>query len=197
MSTWPGLDSAAVDRILAAVKPLIKTDRDELRAALESVRNLHVTGVDARLKPTKRKQLTLRIIATAKRMRSRLKEAPWLAHHRWALNRLILDAEKDLRIRDAEKESFPKPLKRFLGIDPRVPALEKLVGWLRDTFEEHFEQSAHHYTRVYAADEVRGDFIDFADAALRELGITNPDGAPYSRSSIANALTTISKTESE
>ena len=41
-------------------------------------------------------------------------------------------------------------------------------------------------------EEVRGAFIDFAEAALTELGITY-SSAPYSRRSIATALSKVRK----
>jgi hypothetical protein len=61
-------------------------------------------------------------------------------------------------------------------------AREILVGrWLRDLFEKYFRQKAT-YARDRVSDDPRGPFIDFAEAALKELK------ASYSRNSIAAAL---------
>jgi hypothetical protein len=111
---------------------------------------------------------------------------PWLARHIGALDQLIRDAENDL----------PEPLERALGIN-QVSAFESLVGFrLRKIFEKYFK---HHpsYTRDPVTDAVSGHFIDFTEAALKEMGITSRNGDPYSRSAIANALTAIRKTEKQ
>jgi hypothetical protein len=176
------LPDGAVDRIVAAVGHVPdKLDRDHLRADLEGIVSLYRAGDDLRYKPAKRTQGVRKIVETAKHLQS-LIDGNWrLRRHRGALNRLIADAEFE----------FPEKLTTVLGVR-RVSTFENLVGlMLRSTFELHFKVPAG-YTNDEINEEVRGAFIDFAEAALTELGITN-SGAPYSRRSIAAALSKVRK----
>jgi hypothetical protein len=169
------LDQACIDRILAAVEHVpVDLDRGELLSELEGIRSLYKTGVDFRHQPTKRAQNTAKIIAAAKSLKTLIKKDWELRWHVAMLNRLIADAP------------FPPALKDGLGAG-QVSAFDNLIGkWLRSTFERHFNIEAS-YTRDPWTNEVTGAFIDFAAAALTELGVTNL-GNPYSRSSIASAV---------
>ena len=171
------LDQASIDRILAAVRHTpVDLDRGELLSELEGIRSLYKTGVDFRRQPTKRAQNTARIIAAAESLKTLIREDWELRRHGTMLDRLIADAS----------EPFPPALKDKLGAG-QVSAFDNLIGkWLRSTFERHFNTEAS-YTRDPVTDEVRGTFIDFAAATLTELGITKL-GRPYSRSSIATAV---------
>jgi hypothetical protein len=171
------LDRASIGRILAAVGDVpAGLDRDELLSDLEGIRSLHKTGVDLRYQPANRAQNTARIIAAAEHLKTLIKEDWELRRHRAKLDRLIADAKKP----------FPPVLKDGLG-GGQVSAFDNLIGtWLRFTFECHFGTEAG-YTRDPLTNEVRGAFIDFAAAALAELGITKL-GNPYSRNSIAMAV---------
>jgi hypothetical protein len=175
------LPDGAIDRIVAAAGHAPDDlNRDQLRADLEGIVSLYRASVDLRYKPAKRSQGVLRIVETAKHLQS-LIDGNWrLRRHRGALNRLIADAEFE----------FPK-LMTVLGVQ-QVSAFENLVGlMLRSTFELHFKVAAG-YTNDDFGEEVRGAFIDFTEAALTELGITY-FGAPYSRRSIAAALSKVRK----
>jgi len=179
-----GLDLAAVDRIASAagISSIDEKKRKELLADLEGICSLHRTGVDARYKPAEHKDRLLRITAMAKRLMSLIKKEPWLAHHNAALSRLIDEAERDMPLR----------LTAVLSIQ-QTSAFENLVGLLQRTFEKYFNLSAG-YTKNDIEETVSGPFIDFAQAALCEMGI-NKDGIPYARNSIANALTMVRKTK--
>jgi hypothetical protein len=96
------------------------------------------------------------------------------------LNQLINYANRVLEPPDGT-QTQPVPLKGS--------ALEWAVSSLMDTYTEHFRRKAG-FSR--ADGEVAGPFIRFADAALRELKIFN-DGKPYSRETIARAVTALKR----
>ena len=66
-------------------------------------------------------------------------------------------------------------------------AFDWAVSSLMDTYTKYFRRKAA-FSRT--GGEVAGPFIRFADAALRELKILN-DGKPYSRETIARAVTAL------
>ena len=176
------LPDGAIDRIVAAVGHAPDDlNRDQLRADLEGVVSLYRGGVDLRYRPAPRARGVRKIVETAKRLQS-LIDGNWrLRRYRGVLNRLIADAEFD-----------PEKAKAVLGMG-QVSGFENLVGtMLRFTFKRHFPKIPAGYTTDDVNEEVRGAFIDFAEAALTELGITY-SGAPYSRRSIAAALSKVRK----
>jgi hypothetical protein len=169
-----------LDRILDAVGTAVPAvlDREQLLSDLDGIASLYRTGVDVRHTPAKRRQNVSRIIAAAEHLKT-LIENDWRLHRHWsALDRLIADAASE----------FPEGLMKMLGTG-RMSAFENLIGlMLRTTFEQHFGEQAG-YTRDPFTGDISGRFIDFAEAALEELGITSSDAAPYSRNAIAAALT--------
>ena len=78
-----------------------------------------------------------------------------------------------------EMRTQPVPLKGS--------AFDWAVSSLMDTYTKYFRRKAA-FSRT--GGEVAGPFIRFADAALRELKIFN-DGKPYSRETIARAVTVL------
>jgi hypothetical protein len=69
-----------------------------------------------------------------------------------------------------------------------LSAFEELAGVdLREIWKKHFGRKAG-YTRDPLNESIEGEYIDFAEVVLSEMGVTNSD-APYSRRSIADALT--------
>jgi hypothetical protein len=70
-------------------------------------------------------------------------------------------------------------------------ALDWAVSSLMDTYTRYFRRKAA-FSRT--GGEVAGPFIRFAEAALRELKIFN-DGKPYSRETIARAVTVLKPRE--
>jgi hypothetical protein len=172
-----------VDRILASVEHVpADLDRAQLREELNSILAWHPLGVYHRSAPAKRHKDIENIVAIAKKLRALIKNN-WLlvSKHDANLEQLIVDVEK-----------FRFPVNQLPHIEFGVgesSAFEHLVGqWLRQIFETHFKIKAG-YTRDPYTDpsEIRGPFIDFAQAVLKELQIHN-NGAPYSRSAIATAL---------
>lgn len=84
--------------------------------------------------------------------------------------------------RHKAKHSSPSALYRL----PRSPFEFFVANGLAKVFERHFERRAGS-SRV-SDQRIGGPYIRFAEAALKELGITNK-GKPYSREAIARALT--------
>jgi hypothetical protein len=66
-------------------------------------------------------------------------------------------------------------------------AFDWVMGSLMETYSKYFQRKAG-ISRLRG--KVNGPFIRFADAALRELEIFN-DGKPYSRETIARAVTAL------
>jgi hypothetical protein len=99
--------------------------------------------------------------------------------------------------RDLEEyfEELNRSVERVLDSDcwyiKEISAFERLAGIvLAGIYNQHLAASIGpiRYTRDACEDKVRGAYIDFVEAALRELNITNR-GKPYSRKAIANAVT--------
>jgi hypothetical protein len=172
-----------IDRILTVVGDVpADLDRDELRSDLEGVRSIYRTGVSLRQAPSKRLQKVNKIVEAAERLELLIMGEPHLGRHRPALKRLVADAKQEL---------FPSELVKLLGGGGQVSAFQNLIDILRDTFERHFKIEAG-YTRDPINDVVTGAFIDFAQAALEEMNVTYL-GRPYSRGSIASALSDVKK----
>ena len=171
------MNDDTLDRIIqAAGGAPADLDRDQLRQDLDALRSLHHTGVDLRHQPTARRQRNADIIAAATHLIKLIEGDLALLRYTHTLQRLIADAEK----------AEPAALLKTLGVS-NVSAFENLVKMgLRSVFEQHFRETAG-YTTDWKDGKVRGGFVDFAEAALTELGIDN-DGTPYSRQSIAKAL---------
>jgi hypothetical protein len=175
------LDDAAVGRILAAVGTVpADLDRDGLRTDLESAASLYRTGADVRVQPATRKKDVLRMIARVKSLKSDLGDDLRYLRHKKALDHLI----------DELNSEFPPKLTRLLSLN-RGSAFDNLVGkWLRHTFERHFRTDATPGSRNSNTGVISGSpFVDFVQAALKELQITNKNGKPYSRNSIHVAAT--------
>jgi hypothetical protein len=177
------VDASSVDRIIEAVGDHpTEVDRRELLSDLEGIASLYQTGASQRVKPAEQRQRIERIVSTARHLKELLGTEISLWRYRPGLDRLMEEA----------KAEFPEKLAPLLDIGT-ASAFENLVGsLLKKTFEKHFLQDAG-YSRDDVNEEVRGAFIDFAEASLRELGITNA-GAPYARNSIASALSKMTKT---
>jgi hypothetical protein len=171
-----------LDRVIAAVSLPVDSP-DQLRADLEVVASFYRTGSSLRWQPAKRAKNTKQIIAAAERLHS-LVEGHWYLHrYRANLEQLIAEARR----------GFPAWFLEMLGVNQRVSAFEAAVGHLALTFAQHFKVEPGYTRDAYAdADPAGGPFIDFADAALQEIGI-HYNGAPYSRNSIAAALTKVSR----
>jgi hypothetical protein len=98
------------------------------------------------------------------------------------LNQLINYANRVLEPLDGT-QTRPVPLKGS--------AFEWAIASLMETFLRYFQRKAG-ISRLTLGGKVDGPFIRFADAALRELKIFN-DGKPYSRETIARAVTTLKR----
>ena len=173
----------AVDRILTAVGNFPDNlDRGQLYRDLEGIVSLYHTSDNLRHKSGHRRNVD-QIIATAEKLKALIGGDWYLRPHATAIDRLIADV----------KMEFPAWLVAVFGVG-KVSAFEDLVGlMLKTTFENHFGQRAK-YVRDRISDEVTGEFIDFVQAALKELKITKL-GRPYSRNSIAAALSRVRKME--
>jgi hypothetical protein len=163
LAPYESLPDGAVDRILAAVGRVpADLDRGELHRDLEGIVSIYRTSDDLRHKPAKRREKVDQIIATATKLKA-LIDGHWLLWrpHVAALDQLIADA----------KMEFPERLIAMFGVG-KVSAFENLVGlMLKSTFENHFGVEAR-YVRDRDTEEVTGEFIYFAEAALNELNIT-------------------------
>jgi hypothetical protein len=135
-----------------------------------------------------------------------------------AFNRLILDLNREPATNDDVRDALTRQIIRaVLQIPPeiadkdcdmarrvdgmsaladgrvqQVSAFEALVGiGLLAIYDEYLAVVAGPatYTRDPVSGEVKGAYIDFAEAALCELNIVKASKKPYSRKSIAEALT--------
>jgi hypothetical protein len=95
------------------------------------------------------------------------------------LKQLTNYVDRVLEPLDGDGETRPVPLKGS--------ALDWAVSSMMDTYTRYFQRKAA-FSRT--GGEVAGPFIRFAYAALRELKIFN-DGKPYSRNTIARAVTAL------
>jgi hypothetical protein len=174
------LDESAIDRILKAVGPVPHDpDKQQLLSDLEGVSTLHPIGERLRA-PASRSKL-LKETAAAKKLELLFKR--------------FSDEVEERRLRRCRKEVDGlvayierNPLAKVLGVK-ETTALENLVGVaLWSTFKNHFGVPTRKYTKNSYNGDVQGQFIDFAHAALRELGIT-VRGRLASRQAIADAWT--------
>jgi hypothetical protein len=111
------------------------------------------------------------------------------------LARLAMSTEARAReLMNAERETGS-----FAALKLSRSAIDVFIDVsLRDTFKRHFGLEAkrsrnrpyEHKSRdpVPVSTKAYGPFIDFAEAVLREAGITKSNGKPYSRETIASAL---------
>jgi hypothetical protein len=184
-----GVIAVNLNRILAAAGSVpADLDREQLLKDLDGIRSLYRTSVERRDAPAKQAQRNRKIIKIARNLQL-LIEGWRLKRHRAARYHTTLEQ----LIADAENE-FPDGLAPRLGAlgKRQISAFEHLVGlMLRETYELHFKVKAR-FTNDPYSEETHGPFIDFAEAALSELGITN-SGVPYSRRSIAAALSKVRK----
>jgi hypothetical protein len=172
----PILTEGAIDRILAAAGNVpAGLDRDRLFQDLESIAAHHKLGVYARREPAKRCKEMNKLIAAVEKVRGLIQNNRLLVSlHHTDLERLINSAKK-LKSPADQLPDIP------LGVG-EVSAAENLISKLVAVFEDHFRPLAASYTKVPSTNVVKGPFIDFAEAALKETG------APYARRSIADAL---------
>jgi hypothetical protein len=191
------LTDAAIDRIVKAVgtEPIGQPDAEDtfvgerpnsrglLRADLESLASLYRTGSDVRKQHAKYREEIARALRRAESLKSDAAAILGIRfkRHRRALDRLIADLDGESRL----------ALHPAFGVTDGS-AFHNLVGrGLKNAFERHFKIEAG-YTRDPINYGVTGAFIDFAQAALEEMNVTYL-GRPYSRGSIANALSDVKK----
>ena len=98
------------------------------------------------------------------------------------LNQLINFANRVLEPLDGT-QARPVPLKGS--------AFDWVIASLMETFLRYFQRKAG-ISRLTLDGKVDGPFIRFAEAALRDLKIFN-DGKPYSRETIARAVTALKR----
>jgi hypothetical protein len=187
LKEWP--NQAALDRILAAVPEHTTPnfDKAQLLTDLRGATHSYLAGVMLREQPSKRRQRGNKIIATARRLKTLLDdgEGPPVTHRPLREYCALLD----YLIGDVQTNSNHS-LRQAGKLGPGgFSEFEQLVGELQAMFEAHFGISAG-YTRSEIDGTVQGIFIDFAAAALKELGITNA-GDGFSRRAIERALTKI------
>jgi hypothetical protein len=72
----------------------------------------------------------------------------------------------------------------------RSPLEYFVANVLPKVFQVHFKHPMRKFSRASAGSKARGPYIRFAEAALRELGITNK-GKPYAPETIAKAITDV------
>jgi hypothetical protein len=136
-----------------------------------------------------------RIIKTASKLRSLVPHPEpeldqLIAESEWFLNPKGDPPVEGVKIRRLPESPQIARLRK-LGLSP----FEAVAGWcLPKVFEANYGRPAG-YSRDEVNDTVRGDFIDFADIALRLLGITN-SGKPYGRRAIEAALTKVRRLKS-
>ena len=178
-------DRAALDRILEAIQEHVSADldKDRLLSHLRKTVQLYAAGLMMRKQPAKERQRGDRIVKKAREIKALLEQNPPLILEPRTIYYRQLD---DLIAKINDFRRFAAQYGDRLGLGERS-AFEDLILRLQRMFEAHFGIK-HKYTKQPDSDEVAGPFIDFAEAALKELGINN-SGNPYSRRAIADALT--------
>jgi len=151
------------------------------------------------------------------RLRQLCKPGVIASGHVWPLDRLIEDLEREstadeearrevlcvaittmfpppwLRTDEGHHEELERAANRVLGAATGIGRMSPFEGMAGSTLAAIYDAylapvvGPVGYTRDAGSDEVRGAYIDFAEASLRELNITNR-GRPYSRKAIANAV---------
>jgi hypothetical protein len=81
---------------------------------------------------------------------------------------------------------------RLLDIHRGMSAFGNVIHLLAVQWRHYFGQEPGYTVDMYR-EEIRSPFIDFAEAALVEMGIYKDDGAPYARASIVDALKKLRK----
>jgi len=178
-------DRAALDRILEAIQEHVSAnlDKDRLLSDLRTTVQLYAAGLMMRKQPAKERQRGNRIVKKAREIKALLEQNPPLILER----RIIYCTQLDDLIAKIENfRRFAAQYGNTLGLGERSAFEALILGWQK-MFETHFGIK-HKYTKIPDSHEVEGPFVDFAEAALKELGINN-SGNPYSRRAIADALT--------
>lgn len=180
LSDYPTPDMATVDRLLAAVaNPPENIDRKRLLSDLGSMQTSYYFGKGFRTNPAKWRKDRAGRLSAAKRLLDLV--APWepIYHE---VKRFIAALER----------AGPKEFDPEHGLIDGMSLLEWFVGIrLAICFEHHFRAKPS-VTQVAGTNIFKGDFLDFAEAAIDELGVTN-NGHPYARGTIAAALWKIRK----
>jgi hypothetical protein len=178
-------DRAALDRILEAIQEHVSAnlDKDRLLNDLRKTVQLYAAGLMMRKQPAKARQRGNRIVKKAREIKALLEQNPPLILEPRITYCGQLD---DLIVKIEDFRRFAAQYGDRLGLGERSAFEELIFSWQK-TFKTHFGIK-HKYTKHPDSGEVEGPFIDFAEAALKELGINN-SGNPYSRRAIADALT--------
>jgi hypothetical protein len=178
-------DRAALDRILEAIQEHVPAnlDKDRLLSHLRKTVQLYAAGLMMRNRPAKQSQRGNRIVKKAREIKALLEQNPPLILELRIIYYRQLD---DLIAKIEYFRRFAAQYGNRLGLGERS-AFEHLIFQWHQMFKTHFGIK-HRYTKRPDSHEVEGLFIDFAEAALKELGINN-SGNPYSRRAIADALT--------
>ena len=175
------MDAAGIDRIVAAVGDYpVDLDRAELAADLERIGRLHRAGVDLRNAPAERRRDSNEVVEAAEHLKSLIEDDGRDRRHLRQYSAML-----DRLIADAAREASPRLDSPLRAYDPS--AFESTVESLARTYNVHFGEAAGYAAHPDDLVPLHGPFIDFAEAALEELGITNA-GAPYERTAIATAL---------
>jgi hypothetical protein len=131
--------------------------------------------------PARQQQRVDRIVATLEKFKDLTADDWILSTRHWpAVDQIIADVQATL---------LPG-CRAFLGVGQHRSAFDVLVRQLAWAFEQYWGDPPG-YTRNPVTDELRGSFIDFVEAALNEMGISDPKGDPYTRSSIADSLSRV------
>lgn len=180
MKTTPPFERVPLGAEMRIVQAVGRT-RDDLdlaglRADLENVASLHWSGVNIRNAPAKQKKCSQEIVDTAGQLKALIGENVLLRKHIGAINGLISEVQR--------LQKLPQRVADVLGVDADS-AFRNTILHLSRMYKTHFKLEAG-YTKDSYDDEIKGEFIDFAEAALKELNI-----GPYARSSIARELTAL------
>jgi hypothetical protein len=190
-------DSRSIDAkaVVASVKLEVEVDCEQLRCDLEWAHTHFMTHQNR-----KHFGKTADKLAEVQNMSLKLKQMIEDEQVREILGLRLLPSEILQVLQDIADAAHPSELQPDtaaekinsllideMGVDRRSP-FEWLVGErLADIFEKHFLQPAG-FTRDPYINKVDSAYIRFVQAALGQLNIKN-NGAPYSASSIARALT--------
>jgi hypothetical protein len=185
------MDDEALTRILDAVGSKFipaNLDRDGLRADIQLAAWpwMEITGKKKQLARLRRLQDIRRAADELKRLleEDELSKYGFTASDPLTLlNQLTNYVNRVLEPRDGDAETRPVPLKGS--------AFEWAMQSLMELYPKYFLRKAG-ISRL--GDKVDGPFIRFADATLHELKIFN-DGKPYSRETIARAVTALKPRE--
>jgi hypothetical protein len=158
-----------LDAILEGIETPPTLDREALQADLLEVQRLHGFEDAVRDRPKEQRTNKKAIVRLVKELQRRIEGQWWLHRFRPVLEEMLVEAGRELPIEAGEGS-----------------AMTAAVGRLGEVFERHIGHAG--YTRDWIADELSGEFLDFAARALDDLEIRGKRGERISKATVARLL---------